>query len=125
MHRQQCHCSRCALRRTRASVSGGDFPNPDISHHQTDRKSTRLKSSHLGNSYAVFFLNDTATTEIYTLSLHDALPIYCSRCALRRTRASVSGGHFPNPDISHHQTPREGTRPTSAHLRLDRKKTTL
>src|ERR1044071_5753318 len=27
-------------------------------------------------SYAVFFLNDTATTEIYTLSLHDALPIY-------------------------------------------------
>src|SRR6202049_5317821 len=24
----------------------------------------------------VFFLNDTATTEIYTLSLHDALPIY-------------------------------------------------
>src|ERR1044071_7334831 len=27
-------------------------------------------------SYAVFFLNDTATTEIYTLSLHDALPIF-------------------------------------------------
>jgi len=26
-------------------------------------------------SYAVFFLKDTATTEIYTLSLHDALPI--------------------------------------------------
>src|SRR6266498_5884771 len=25
----------------------------------------------------VFFFNDTATTEIYTLSLHDALPIYC------------------------------------------------
>src|SRR5947209_11094403 len=24
----------------------------------------------------LFFLNDTATTEIYTLSLHDALPIY-------------------------------------------------
>src|SRR2546429_6768932 len=26
-----------------------------------------------------FFFNDTATTEIYTLSLHDALPIYWSR----------------------------------------------
>src|SRR5258708_18389312 len=26
---------------------------------------------------AIFFFNDTATTEIYTLSLHDALPIYC------------------------------------------------
>src|SRR3712207_9385173 len=25
---------------------------------------------------AYFFFNDTATTEIYTLSLHDALPIY-------------------------------------------------
>src|SRR6266446_10581190 len=28
-----------------------------------------------------FFFNDTATTEIYTLSLHDALPI--SRCCCR------------------------------------------
>ena len=26
-------------------------------------------------SYFIFFFNDTATTEIYTLSLHDALPI--------------------------------------------------
>src|SRR2546422_11584321 len=26
--------------------------------------------------YHIFFFNDTATTEIYTLSLHDALPIY-------------------------------------------------
>ena len=26
----------------------------------------------------VFFFNDTATTEIYTLSLHDALPISTS-----------------------------------------------
>src|SRR3712207_7932332 len=26
--------------------------------------------------FIVFFFNDTATTEIYTLSLHDALPIY-------------------------------------------------
>src|SRR5258708_9163850 len=27
-----------------------------------------------------FFFNDTATTEIYTLSLHDALPISGARC---------------------------------------------
>src|SRR5215813_7069194 len=32
-----------------------------------------------------FFFNDTATTEIYTLSLHDALPIY-SRARSRRGR---------------------------------------
>src|ERR1051326_4941344 len=33
--------------------------------------------SHSFISYAVFFLNDPATTEICTLSLHDALPIWC------------------------------------------------
>src|SRR6266478_9122957 len=34
-------------------------------------------------SYVFFFFNDTATTEIYTLSLHDALPISrrCPWCA--------------------------------------------
>src|SRR5215469_18915228 len=33
----------------------------------------------------LFFFNDTATTEIYTLSLHDALPIYAQAGAgLRR-----------------------------------------
>ena len=29
-----------------------------------------------GGGGVVFFFNDTATTEIYTLSLHDALPIF-------------------------------------------------
>src|SRR5256886_14243915 len=32
--------------------------------------------SHLLSFFFFFFFNDTATTEIYTLSLHDALPIY-------------------------------------------------
>src|SRR5262245_10763255 len=40
-----------------------------------DRKSTRLNSSHLGISYAVFCLNAAPTTRSSTLSLHDALPI--------------------------------------------------
>src|SRR2546422_8593096 len=35
-----------------------------------------------------FFFNDTATTEIYTLSLHDALPI----CRHQRTRDRGGGG---------------------------------
>src|SRR2546425_9382610 len=34
-----------------------------------------------------FFFNDTATTEIYTLSLHDALPIY--------VQGQASRGHRP------------------------------
>src|SRR3712207_7877447 len=36
----------------------------------------------------VFFFNDTATTEIYTLALHDALPI-CSRWSASATRRSA------------------------------------
>src|SRR3712207_9194166 len=30
----------------------------------------------MSNTSCCFFFNDTATTEIYTLSLHDALPIF-------------------------------------------------
>src|SRR3712207_8474343 len=37
-----------------------------------------------------FFFNDTATTEIYTLSLHDALPIYRSGGGDRDPRAGRS-----------------------------------
>src|SRR3989304_3643337 len=54
-----------------------------------DRKSTRLNSSHRYISYAVFFFNDTATTEIYTLSLHDALPIL--RCCHRGDQEHGNG----------------------------------
>src|ERR1051326_4493546 len=54
--------------------------------------------SHSFISFALFFFNDTATTEIYTLSLHDALPIWqsCFRglqsesLRVRRGRRSVS-----------------------------------
>src|SRR5258708_11733732 len=35
-------------------------------------------------SCSFFFFNDTATTEIYTLSLHDALPIFCLHRGVRR-----------------------------------------
>src|SRR2546427_1751764 len=38
-----------------------------------------LPSLHSSHSL-FFFFNDTATTEIYTLSLHDALPIYDYLC---------------------------------------------
>src|SRR2546425_10349226 len=37
-----------------------------------------------------FFFNDTATTEIYTLSLHDALPIWRASHAVERQHG---GGH--------------------------------
>src|SRR3990167_5856990 len=57
-----------------AGFRGGHRCVRDIKRLE-DRKSTRLNSSHSQISYAVFFFNDTATTEIYPLSLHDALPI--------------------------------------------------
>src|SRR2546430_12327855 len=38
-----------------------------------------------------FFFNDTATTEIYTLSLHDALPILCSGQSCASRTGSVRG----------------------------------
>src|SRR5690349_23677256 len=40
--------------------------------------------------FLFFFFNDTATTEIYTLSLHDALPISTRPAGLRRA-------HRPGP----------------------------
>src|SRR5260370_24938947 len=45
------------------------------------------------SSLSLFFFNDTATTEIYTLSLHDALPILigCTALPCRRSTSSRRG----------------------------------
>src|SRR3989454_3411795 len=43
--------------------------------------------------FSFFFFNDTATTEIYTLSLHDALPIF--RNAVRDRAVIVEGEAVP------------------------------
>src|SRR2546430_6909727 len=45
--------------------------------------------------YFFFFFNDTATTEIYTLSLHDALPISRGSVAHGPTRARQRGRRGP------------------------------
>src|SRR2546422_2378705 len=67
----------------------------------------------------VFFFNDTATTEIYTLSLHDALPISSrSRSASQRTSDS---GCRPRPMYALRKV---STCPTRAPER-DRKSTRL
>src|SRR2546427_13266913 len=50
-----------------------------------------------------FFFNDTATTEIYTLSLHDALPIFERR---RDGDDDRSGAGIDKP----HMQPRQGRR---------------
>src|SRR5690349_8901899 len=70
-----------------------------------DRKSTRLNSSHVEISYAVFCLNDPASTAIYTLSLHDALPISRRGTPSGRTPARARAlrarrtGRAPSPAL--------------------------
>src|SRR5215813_14395007 len=65
----------------------------------------------------VFFFNDTATTEIYTLSLHDALPIRSSKVAGRYLRAST---RYPAPCRSGvaPRSDRKSTRLNSSHVRI-------
>src|SRR5437879_11552816 len=48
--------------------------------------------SPLSLSSLFFFFNDTATTEIYTLSLHDALPISASTAPRSRRRRPTPRG---------------------------------
>src|SRR6266498_5562825 len=60
-----------------------------------------------------FFFNDTATTEIYTLSLHDALPI--SARLLPRGGAGAAAGRAP----AHGRAgDRKSTRLNSSHVRI-------
>src|SRR3712207_7226072 len=69
----------------------------------------------------VFFFNDTATTEIYTLSLHDALPIWGSsararpRCRPRRSRRGGAGARRRGAGRARRETGSPGTRRSEEH----------
>src|SRR5256885_17248316 len=73
-----------------------------------------------------FFFNDTATTEIYTLSLHDALPIcHCpirpvdsGRLPLSRQPRSDKPSHLGKAGVhgGDEKTDRKSTRLNSSHL---------
>src|SRR2546430_15848846 len=69
-----------------------------------------------------FFFNDTATTEIYTLSLHDALPICDLGAGLRVLRASATRGQLCGDDLMHHRDvrleDRKSTRLNSSHSQI-------
>src|SRR2546425_10907025 len=49
-----------------------------------------------------FFFNDTATTEIYTLSLHDALPIWIPRLQ-NRGHVLLRQGHRHRAAVEQHK----------------------
>src|SRR2546426_7781272 len=72
--------------------------------------------SHASTSF-FFFFNDTATTEIYTLSLHDALPISLARQPL-------DGGGRPVP-VSTDHSDLATRRHLPVHCAGDRKSTRL
>src|SRR6266699_6167511 len=64
-----------------------------------------------GTCVLIFFFNDTATTEIYTLSLHDALPISSSHPRLSSpSRTECYGRGARTRD-------RKSTRLNSSHVR--------
>src|SRR2546426_7482682 len=72
--------------------------------------------------FSFFFFNDTATTEIYTLSLHDALPIFhpgvalhvlCCDRAVAVLHRQIAVDPFRR-DTS--ETDRKSTRLNSSHL---------
>src|SRR5690349_22510383 len=57
--------------------------------------------------FNIFFFNDTATTEIYTLSLHDALPIYKNRAGGPQSSLEQA------EDADHHQIAQRSEEHTS------------
>src|SRR2546430_9078288 len=71
-----------------------------------------------------FFFNDTATTEIYTLSLHDALPILTRpptgvHCELRKVSEPVSDQvRIDSRRGAAHQRDRKSTRLNSSHSQI-------
>src|SRR2546427_9675996 len=79
-------------------------------------------------SFLFFFFNDTATTEIYTLSLHDALPISVPAGDDRRPGAGPehTGPEIPMPAaVLHRPMPsaptaadRKSTRLNSSHSQI-------
>src|SRR2546430_11399539 len=86
---------------------------------------TKLKLNIIGHNNMlynyIFFFNDTATTEIYTLSLHDALPIFIRSFDLWR---SVGSHQFHAQDIirrgaqSFEIGDRKSTRLNSSHSQI-------
>src|SRR2546430_13668432 len=65
----------------------------------------------------LFFFNDTATTEIYTLSLHDALPICARAGPAPACPGSPRRGPWWRPGSGCHQD-RKSTRLNSSHSQI-------
>src|SRR5215510_16063638 len=69
-----------------------------------------------------FFFNDTATTEIYTLSLHDALPISAPSAPNRAIRAMASHSHCGERRSEEHTSELQSRGHLVCRLLLEKKK---
>src|SRR5438094_8678761 len=78
-----------------------------------------------GLSTVVFFFNDTATTEIYTLSLHDALPISgrASRAPCARSSPSIAAAPRCRTRSEEHTSELQSPYDLVCRLLLEKKKT--
>src|SRR2546430_10107754 len=65
-----------------------------------------------------FFFNDTATTEIYTLSLHDALPIYDREDQAAGPVQRARGHEQLVVEHEAHREDRKSTRLNSSHSQI-------
>src|SRR6266496_4491563 len=85
-----------------------------------DRSSEVMKLSCSLLFEICFFFNDTATTEIYTLSLHDALPIsdVVDLIARMRRAGVVSLGLVTQPPAPVRGGDRKSTRLNSSHVEI-------
>src|SRR6266487_7119191 len=72
----------------------------------------------------LFFFNDTATTEIYTLSLHDALPISGDSDGAKRVAALLSSRHTPSRRSEEHTSELQSPVHLVCRLLLEKKNTT-
>src|SRR2546430_11292827 len=67
----------------------------------------------MADRFPSFFFNDTATTEIYALSLHDALPI-----SRGHDRHQLGAGHSREKRADRERRDRKSTRLNSSHSQI-------
>src|SRR5687767_15309052 len=75
--------------------------------------------------FFLFFFNDTATTEIYTLSLHDALPISAHSIRLLRPVKPSRFGHWSRKRSEEHTSELQSLAYLVCRLLLEKKKKLL
>src|SRR3989454_10045462 len=124
--------TECLIQRTKLGYDATPF-NQIVKQNAKREMRLRLRKVTVAD---VFFFNDTATTEIYTLSLHDALPICFGEWAYGTSAGCGSGSETsptcgPSPESHGRARSEEHTSELQSpcnlvcRLLLEKKKKTL